>query len=188
MFRIRIKDNFLVPNSRGVPVPVKMLFRGLRIGQYQVLKRPRTVLGNELFIIGLRLPGEYLIVVTNNAPEEALDDYKKRWEIETLFGCLKSRGFNFESTHMTEPDRISKLVALLAITFCWCHMTGEWLHNQKAIKIKKHGRKAISIFRYGLDKLREILLNISEKRCVFKKVIILLTNFLSSSLEICNAK
>jgi hypothetical protein len=162
-------------------VPVKTIFRGLRIGQYQVLKRPRAVLGNELFIIGLRLPGEYLIVVTNDAPEEALEDYKKRWEIETLFGCLKSRGFNFESTHMTEPDRISKLVALLAIAFSWCHMTGEWLHNQKAIMIKKHGRKAISIFRYGLDKLREILLNISEKRYVFKKMIILLTNFLSSS-------
>jgi len=162
-------------------VPAKNLFRGLRVGEYQVLKGRRTVLGHELFIIGLRLPGEYLIVVTNDAPEEALEDYEKRWEIETLFGCLKSRGFNFESTHMTKPERISKLVALLAIAFCWCHITGEWLHTQKAITIQKHGRKAISIFRYGLDKLREILLNISEKMHGFKKMIILLTNFLSSS-------
>lgn len=180
LFRIRIKENILVANSKGIFVPVKTLFSELRIGETQVLKGQRTVLGQKLFIIGLRLPdGEYLIVVTNDEPETALDDYSLRWEIETLFGCLKTRGFNFESTHMTEPERIKKLVALLAIAFCWCHITGEWLQTQKAIKIKKHGRKAISIFRYGLDELREILLNISRKMGAFKKVITLLTNSLS---------
>ena len=25
-----------------------------------------------------------------------------RWHIKTLFGCLKSRGFDLEATHMTE--------------------------------------------------------------------------------------
>lgn len=182
LFRIRIKENFLVANSRGILVPAKTLFRGLGVGETQVLKGLRTVLGHELFIIGHRLAdGEYLIIVTNDEPETALDEYARRWEIETLFSCLKSRGFNFESTHITEPKRISKLVALLAIAFCWCHITGEWLQTQKAIKIKKHGRKAISIFRYGLDELREILLHISRKMHAFKKMIALLVNSLSSS-------
>jgi hypothetical protein len=58
---------------------------------------------------------------------------------------------------------------------------GEWLQTQKAIKIKKHGRKAISIFRYGLDELREIILDISRKMQAFKKMITLLANSLSSS-------
>ena len=161
-------------------MPVKTLFSELGIGETKVLEGCRTILGHKLFIIGLRLPdGELLIVVTNDEPATALDDYSRRWEIETLFGCLKTRGFNFESTHMTEPERIRKLVALLAIAFCWCHITGEWLQTQKAIKIKKHGRKAISIFRYGLDELRGILLNISRKMRAFKKVITLLTNSLS---------
>src|SRR4030043_959511 len=180
LFRIRIKENILVANSKGILVPVKTLFRDLKVGETKVLEGLRSVLGHKLFIIGLRLPdGELLIVVTNDEPETALEDYSRRWEIETLFGCLKSRGFNFESTHMTEPERIKKLVALLAIAFCWCHITGEWLQTQKAIKIKKHGRKAISIFRYGLDELRGILLNISRKMRAFKKVITLLTNSLS---------
>ncbi len=99
----------------------------LKVGQWQALKGRRIVLGHELFISGLRLPnGEYLIVVTNDGPQTAVDDYKKRWEIETLFGCLKTWGFNFESTHMTKADRSAKLVAFLAIAFCWCHITGEW--------------------------------------------------------------
>jgi hypothetical protein len=40
---------------------------------------------------------------------------------------------------------------------------GEWLHKQKPIPLKSHGRRAISIFRYGLDHLRGIFLNITQK-------------------------
>jgi hypothetical protein len=100
----------------------------------------------------------------------------QRWGIETLFGCLKSRGFRFESTHITKTDRIDKLVALLAITFCWCHLTGQWRHDQTPIKIKKHGRKEKSLFRYGLDCLREVLLNLPKRSFEFKKIIRLLLN------------
>ncbi|WP_153560786.1 transposase, partial [Acinetobacter baumannii] len=75
-----------------------------------------------------------------------------RWEIETLFSCLKGRGFNLENTRLTDPRRVKKLIAVLAISFCWCYLTGEWQHDQKkAIKIKKHGRLSMSLFRYGLD-------------------------------------
>ena len=145
-------------------MPANTLFRMLKVGEYTVLEGRRSVLGVELFVIGMLLPdGEYLILVTDSDPETALDDYKQRWGIETLFGCLKTCGFDFESTHMTEPDRIEKLVALLAITFCWCIITGEWLNSLKKIKVKKHGRKEISIFRYCSDMLREILLNINER-------------------------
>ena len=82
---------------------------------------------------------------------------------ETLFKALKSQGFDFAATHLTELDRIEKLLALLAIAFFWAHLFGEWLHEQKPIPIKSHHRPAISIFRYGLDWLREILFNITEK-------------------------
>jgi hypothetical protein len=44
---------------------------------------------------------------------------------------------------------------------------GEWLHEQKPIPVKRHQRPAISIFRYGLDHLREILLNMTEKLSEF---------------------
>lgn len=165
-FRLRIKENMLISNSKGILVPAKNLFRGLKVGEIRVLDGKRSVLGHKLFVIGLLLPdGEYVILVTNHDPESAIDDYKKRWAIETLFGHLKKRGFNFEDTHMTDLNKISKLVALLAITFCLCHSTGEWLIDTvKAIPIKKHGRKSISVFKYGLDKIRNILLNITENK------------------------
>jgi hypothetical protein len=45
-------------------------------------------------------------------------------EIETRFGCLKTRGFYFEDTHLTEGGRMNKLVALLALAFTWTHLIG----------------------------------------------------------------
>lgn len=171
-FRIRIRDNFQVSNARGKLVAVKTLFRDLKAGKFKALRGTRNVLGHELFVIGSLAPdGQYLIVVTVKDTNHAIEDYLKRWGIETLFGCLKSRGFRFESTHMTDPERINKLVALLAIAFSWCHIIGEWRHENAPIKIKKHGRKAISLFRYGLDYIREILLNFYDKSKEFAKIL-----------------
>ena len=180
-FRIRICENMLISNARGILVPAKTLFRDLRMGEYKILEGKRKVRGIDLYDIGLLLPGgEYLILITDKHPETALDDYAKRWGIETLFGAFKSRGFRFEDTHMTHPERISKLIALMAITFCWAHNTGEWLNDREPIEIKKHGRKAISLFRYGLDHLREMLLNINEKYQEFKDMVELLRAYLTS--------
>jgi len=180
-FRMRIKDNTLVTNSRGIAVPVKTLFRHLKPGQWVALEGKRMVMGHMLFIVGLKQPnGDLVILATAKDPQTAMDDYKQRWEIETLFGCLKTRGFRFESTHLTDPKRLSKLVAVLAIVFAWCHVIGEWKNANEPIKIKKHGRKAISIFRYGLDKIRGILLNIVGNMHNFRNMVKLLINRVNS--------
>jgi hypothetical protein len=57
--------------------------------------------------------GELLVVATQSAPKSAIADYAKRWGIETLFGMFKTCGFCLESTHLNDPERLSKLLALL---------------------------------------------------------------------------
>jgi hypothetical protein len=79
--------------------------------------------------------------------------------LETLFGCLKTRGFCLEATHVTDKERLRKLLALMALAFCWAYRTGQWLTRIEPLKIKKHGRLAKSIFRHGFDHLRRILCN-----------------------------
>jgi hypothetical protein len=168
-FYIRIKKNFLTTNSRGRPARVETLFRGLALTGERVLYGKRSILGHKLYVAGLRLPdGDLLIVVTNENPGNAIKTYGIRWEIETLFGCLKSKGFHFEDTHITDYERIKKLFVLLAIAFCWSHKTGEWRHEFRPIKIKKHGRPAISLFRYGLDYIVQAIINIFLKFDLFK--------------------
>lgn len=177
-FRLRIRDNTQIPNGRGEIVDAKRLFRSAPLQQAVGLEKGRRMWGLELYVAGMRLAeGEYLIVVSPTYAATAIEDYGKRWEIETLFGCLKSRGFRLEETHVIEAERLKKLIALLALAFCWAHIVGEWLSQQKPLKMKKHGRLAKSIFRYGLNHLRRILCNLSEpfQRLAFQQVTQLLS-------------
>ena len=55
-------------------------------------------------------------------------------------------------------DRTGKMLLLVMIAFVWCYDVGEYVHrNIKEITVKTHGRKAKSIFRYGLDIVTEFL-------------------------------
>jgi hypothetical protein len=165
-FCIRIKKNTLVTNSRGAKVHVASLFQRLKSGEQDILPTPRKIWKQAVYLSALRLSdGALLIVATDTLCTAPIAQYGKRWEVETLFGCLKSKGFNFEDTHMVQPDRIHKLIALLSMAFCWAHKVGEWRHEEKPIKIKKHGRKSQSLFRYGLDYLRDLLIN---PRCPYQ--------------------
>lgn len=177
-FRLRVRENTQIANGRGKLVAARRLFRCQAINKPLIFERSRKVWGLELSVCGMRLAsGEYLIVVAPQYAATAIEDYAKRWEIETLFGCLKSRGFRLEETHVIEPERLKKLIALLALAFCWAHIVGEWLSRQKGLKTKKHGRLAKSIFRLGLNHLRRILCNLSDRlqQIAFRQVTQLLS-------------
>ena len=89
-----------------------------------------------------------------------LELYRKRWEIETLFAALKSRGFDLEATHMTNPDRISKLLGILALAYSWTRMIGiDRKIREGAPRKCANGYPEKSLFRYGLDHLRELTAN-----------------------------
>lgn len=165
-FRLRIKYNTKISRANGQYSKAKNLFRDLKPGEAKQLDGKRQVFGMELYVTGMKLPsGELLIIASYDSVSytEMLNDYKKRWGIECLFKALKSQGFDFETTHLTDPKKIDTLIALMTIACMWACKTGQWLNNEKKIPIKEHGRKAISIFRYGLDYLREIFLDIEEK-------------------------
>jgi hypothetical protein len=174
IFYIRIKKNMLTTNSKGQPIHAYKLFYGLSPMSERVLYGKRNILGHSLYVSGLKLlDGDFLIIVTNENPGNAIKTYGLRWEIESLFSCLKGRGFNFEDTHITNQERIKKLLALLAIAFCWAHKTGEWQHEAcEPIKIKTHGRPAVSLFRYGLDYLVEAVVNMVVRTDLFENCLV----------------
>ena len=103
------------------------------------------------------------MVVAPDAADAAADllaDYRLRWGIETLFGALKSRGFELESTHVVScPERLERLLGLLALAFAWAHRTGQWVAEQVQPPRfnARQGRRAKSLFRYGLDYLCSLL-------------------------------
>lgn len=174
-FRIRIRESELLFDGQK-SLKTTIVFQDLQPHQSKVLSGKRRLWGQWLYLAGLRLEdGSLLVVATNHKPNTAISDYALRWGIETLFGCLKTRGFCLEATHLKDTERLKKLIALLTLAFCWAHRVGEWMVEQRPIPIKNHGRKTRSIFRIGLDYLRQILLNLNARQTQFVQVLNLLS-------------
>ena len=166
-FRIRIRETELLGLGKH-QLSTRIVFSHLQIGQKLWLRRSITLWGHQVYIGALRLQDNSLLTIISPVYcHNLIDDYAQRWGIETLFGIFKSRGFNLEDTHLTDSERLSRLFALLTIALCWAYRTGHWLSKTQPIVIKTHGRKAKSIFRYGFDHLRSILLNLDESEADF---------------------
>lgn len=174
-FRLRIRKSDRIFNGKK-ELRASIIFAHLKPGQTRILSGRRWVWGRSVYVSALRLEdGELLIIVSSDSTTTAISDYGKRWGIETLFGMFKTRGFCLESTHFTDSERLSKLIALMALALCWSIKTGEWLNQYQPLKIKKHGRLAKSIFRYGLDHLRSIFTDLDLKQSEFLQSLKLLS-------------
>jgi hypothetical protein len=53
--------------------------------------------------------------------------------------------------------------ASIASVMVLAKLGGQWLHQLKPLTLKKHGRRAKSIFRYGFDHLRNMVFNLEQK-------------------------
>lgn len=133
-------------------------FAELALGGRRHLREKRVIYGHLLHVVAAREGDEPWVLVTNGHPGEALLLYGQRWSIETTFGAFKSRGFDLESTHLRCPERLEHLVGVLSLALLWCVKVGLWRHRRRPIAVKKHGRRSVSLFRYGLDYLRVPLL------------------------------
>ena len=90
--------------------------------------------------------------------------YRKRWQVETLFKDLKSSGFDIEGSHVRNRGRMSNLFSIIMIAYVWCSLVGIFIHeNIKTIKVLKHERRAVSLFKYGLDYISQCLMNHTDR-------------------------
>jgi len=161
-FFIRIRNNTLIrKQGKFKQRHAKELFN---CEHFRALRKKRMLFGHRLYVGGIRIgKKEWLVIVSDTTVKHANKFYGERWGIEVFFGACKKRGFNFEDTHVTKLNRISNLVFLIAIAFCWALITGEHLlENSHQIIIKKLNNRKVklySIFRIGLDRLKLLLLN-----------------------------
>lgn len=164
-YYIRIRENFKVYVPRnGHIIKASWLFNKVKLNQFMHYNRIVKVNNQLCYISGSKVLDkngvpEFQIIISFNKPENANEIYKQRWQIESAFKALKSSGFNIEDTHLTDLDRVEKLFALVIIAFTWAYKIGIELNKLKPIKIKKHGRRAYSFFKYGLNALAKVLFN-----------------------------
>jgi len=150
-FAIRMRENVLADEW----FKLACFFNNLKSGQIKELKHVYKINGCRLSVIASRdKTNQLLIIVSNRNPGWALAMYKLRWQIESLFKALKTSGFNLEDTHLRHIGRLSTLIAVVSLAFVWALKTGHRLNGLKPIPRKSHGRRAVSVFRLGLDHLR----------------------------------
>ena len=178
-FRLRLRHSDRISSHSGKSQQRgERVFESLQVGEQRGLAGKRWVWGCRVYVVATRLDdGELLIVATDRQPKTALADYRLRWGIETLFAALKTRGFNLESNHFLNAERLNKLVALLALAFCWAMLSGLWQHQLKPIPLKAHGRKAKSLFRYGCDFLRRTFTDFHLRQDDFNQALELLSPY-----------
>ena len=162
-YHIRIRENFWVDIPRnGHRVKASWLFNQLRNKQQTFYRHIVRIKGQLCYlsaskVINKKGAPEFQIIVSYNKPEDACALYRDRWQLETSFKALKSSGFNIEDTHLTDLERLKKLFALILVAFAWVYRAGIHLDSLNPIKIKKHGRRAKSLFKYGLNYIANML-------------------------------
>jgi hypothetical protein len=165
-YYIRIRENFHVHDPRtGKCLKASRMFNDLPCGQCRYLHRIYSVNGQLCYLSASKVKNkqgvpQLQIIIAYNQPQNAQEIYKERWQIETAFRGLKSSGFNIEDTHLNDLERIEKLFSIVMVAFAWAYVVGVFANrHSKPIRILKHGRKAKSLFKYGLQIIANQLIN-----------------------------
>ena len=174
-FIMRLKHNLYVQSNSGEKIQVGPLMHIAKRGKTREINN-LTISGIPIKLVGTRSVNNepVSVAVSTNVSGNPLSHYRQRWLIELFFKSIKTKGFNFENTHMFEPSRISQLFAIIALASVLAIKAGSLRALFKKIPVKNHGRRQYSVFSYGLDFLRFLYLG---QKCrgapaIFRKKIV----------------
>ncbi len=169
LFAIRVRGNAIVHFQDGRCEQLKSLlrkphgFKRLRSQPARLAALDET-LGTPLFFAAKRLAdGELLIIASNGPSKKALKAYRRRWQIECLFGDSKTRGLNMEDTRLTQPVKLNTLLVIITLAMAWAYACATAIKGTKSIKTRTHGYRTKSWFRLGFDQLRKWILHQPER-------------------------
>ena len=90
--------------------------------------------------------------------EEACYFYEKRFRIETFFSDQKSRGFHLHKSHISDPERLSRLLIAACLAYIWLIYLGVIAKRDRWVGIiHRTDRCDLSLFQLGLDLLEHFL-------------------------------
>jgi hypothetical protein len=102
---------------------------------------------------------EPISLVTNlELAEEACWWYRKRFHIETFFSDQKSRGFHIHKSHISNPQRLLRLLIAACLAYLWIIYLGTLAHVEGWVAvIHRTDRCDLSLFQLGLRLLEHFL-------------------------------
>lgn len=164
--------NFL--EAHGIPFAIRVKagmivitedWQRLRLQSLLAKRRPGRTFPDQgdakaltLTFAAKRIRGNESLIVASNVPgQNAVNAYRRRWSIECLFGDAKTRGLNFEDTRMQPAEKLSLLLAIVAMAIAWVNKTASALIGTGKLARNTYGHYAKSWFRTGFDEVRRLL-------------------------------
>ncbi len=69
-------------------------------------------------------PEPWIIAMNAKPSQYTVLDYGMRWGIEAMFSDFKTRGFGIAQSQIKKPDRLERLILVMAIAMYWAVSTG----------------------------------------------------------------
>jgi hypothetical protein len=99
----------------------------------------------------------WLLITNLTDPNKVREIYANRFWIEEMFSDHKSRGLNLESTRLTDPDRIERLLTAVSLAYLWIMEVGALVVSKDHWRqVDNRGAKrSVSLCQIGLRWLKE---------------------------------
>jgi Transposase DDE domain len=124
-YRLRLKGNVIV--TKGL---IGMKAKDLEhLGEYFIQNVTLTHVHEQTNIAVVHEEGHeeaWIIAMSKKPDYYKAFDYGMRWSIESMFSDFKTRGFGLEDTHLHYPNRLEKLILVMAIAMIWAVFSGLW--------------------------------------------------------------
>jgi Transposase DDE domain len=137
-YRVRLKGNLTLTHDGGE----------LTTGEV-VTRLPEGVVAAELYGSGvttnigvLHEKGHkepWIIAMDAKPSHYTVLDYGMRWGIENMFSDFKSRGFGLMQSQIQKPDRLERLILVMAIALYWAVSLGTYAKHSAAVSGSKRG-------------------------------------------------
>jgi hypothetical protein len=116
-YAIRVRNNQFITLTDGKRIKISALAKDLKN------QKPRTWTNINLDDVPCalslkQLSDKDLLAVVSFGLKTSADPretYRQRWAIELCFACLKTKGFDIESTHLRHAERLEKMFAIASM-------------------------------------------------------------------------
>ena len=125
-YRLRLKEALLVLDANGAETTLGECVARGETALTGIALTKKAVPTN---VAILQEPGHaepWIIAMDEKPSKYKALDYGMRWSIEAMFSDFKTRGFGIEDTKLHYPDRVERLILVMAVALYWAVSTGMW--------------------------------------------------------------
>lgn len=137
-YRLRLKATLLVDTGDTEVTTTGALAQGVRERYLpKVHLFAAGVLTNLGIVHDAGHPEPWIIAMDAHPTRAAVLDYGTRWAIEPTFSDFKSRGFNLQDSQLEHPERLERLILIMALAMYWCVRIGRLEAEQQPTVLEK---------------------------------------------------